>query len=80
MVEYLENTCNMIVRGSSWRQIQVSRGEQALGSLWWVKQAFHLWRDLKDREARETGQKFRTLRRYTQRKKYCQRKKRGLTD
>lgn len=38
------------------------RGQEALGSLWWVKQAFHFWRDRKDQEAHETGQHFRSRR------------------
>ena len=59
MIEHLRTTCKMTVLKSGWRDIQVFRGQQALGSLWWVKHAFHLWRDSKDREAQEKGQYFR---------------------
>ena len=62
MIEHLETTCNMQVIKPAWRDIQVFRGQQALGDLWWVKQAFHLWRDRKDQEAQETGRFFRTRR------------------
>ena len=61
MVEHLQ-ACNITVCEKSWQNIQVIRGQQALGSLWWVKQAFHLWRNKKDQEAEESGQKFRTRR------------------
>jgi len=33
-----------------------------LGSLWWVKQAFHTWREKKDIEAGEKGEYFRARR------------------
>ena len=62
MIGHLQDTCNIIVLKSTWHDIQVFRGQQALGSLWWVKQAFHLWRDRKDQEAQETGQFFRIRR------------------
>ena len=61
MIEHLR-TCNITVLKSSWRDIQVFRGQQALGNLRWVTQAFHLWRDNKDREAGEKGQYFRKRR------------------
>lgn len=61
MVAHLQS-CNITVLKSAWRDIQVIRGQQALGSLWWVKKAFHLWRDRKDQEAQETGQFFRRRR------------------
>lgn len=61
MTEHLQSR-NITVTGSHWRDIQVIRGQQARGSLWWVKQAFHLWRDGKDDEAKETGQRFRRRR------------------
>ena len=65
MIHHLENACYIIVpkSASGWRHIEVFRGQQALGNLWWVKQAFHLWRDRKDLEAGETGQEFRLRRR-----------------
>ena len=62
IISHLEKACNMIVVSSNWHEIQVCRGEQALGSLWWVRSAFHLWRDWKDQEAQETGERFRTRR------------------
>ena len=62
MIEHLQTACNMTVLKSAWQDIQVFRGPQALGNLWWVKQAFHLWRDSKDQEAQETGQRFRQRR------------------
>ena len=62
MIEHLK-TCNITGTSSHWRDIQVfRRGQEALGSLWWVKQAFHFWRDRKDQEAQETGQHFRMRR------------------
>ena len=62
MIEHLQRTCNMTVLASPWQDIQVIRGEQVLGNLRYVTQAFHLWRDWKDQEARETGQFFRPRR------------------
>lgn len=62
MIEHLESTCNMTVLASAWQHIQVIRGEQALGNLRYFTKAFHLWRDRKDQEARETGQFFRPRR------------------
>ena len=62
MIEHLEKTCNVTVLATAWQHIQVVRGEQALGNLRYFTKAFHLWRDLKDQEARETGQFFRLRR------------------
>lgn len=61
MIAHLQ-TCNITVLKSNWHSIEVFRGQQALGTLWWVKQAFHLWRDDKDNQANETGQYFRSRR------------------
>ena len=61
MIKHLDE-CNITVKKQSWRDIEVLRGQEALGNLWRVKQAFHLWRDLKDQEAHETGQHFRQRR------------------
>lgn len=60
MIEYLRTSCNMPILKPTWHDIQVYRGQEALGNMWWVKQVFHLWRDRKDQEAQETGQFFRT--------------------
>ena len=62
MIEHLERNCNMTVSAPAWQHIQVIRGEQVLGNLRYFTQAFHLWRDWKDQEARETGQSFRRRR------------------
>ena len=62
MIEHLERTCNMTVLKPTWQDIQVVRGEQVLGNLRYFTNAFHLWRDWKDQEARETGQFFRLRR------------------
>lgn len=61
MIEHLQ-ACNITFLGKGWYDIQVIRGQQALGSLWWFKQAFHLWIDKKDKEAEERGQIFRRRR------------------
>lgn len=42
-----------------WRNIWLIRGHRYIGTLEFVKNAFHMWRDLKDKEAAETGQYFR---------------------
>ena len=60
MIEHLRTSCNMMVLKPASQDIQVLCTQQALGNMWWVKQAFHLWRDRKDQETQETGQFFRT--------------------
>ncbi|KAM0794371.1 hypothetical protein BDR22DRAFT_827002 [Usnea florida] len=59
---HLKNHCNANVTKRSWCNIQVFRGQHDLGNLRWVTQAFNVWKDMKDREARRTGQIFRKRR------------------
>ena len=59
MFNHLQSACNIYVTKRGWSDIQVFRGQQDLGNLRWIAQAFHIWRDMKDREAEQTGQYFR---------------------
>ncbi|KAL6713707.1 hypothetical protein ACLMJK_009172 [Lecanora helva] len=65
MEEYLKGKGVTIVRNDTqclWKDIYVYRQGHYIGTLQFVKKAFHFWRDLKDQEACEKGQHFRSRR------------------
>lgn len=43
MIKHLE-TCNISVLKPMWQDIEVWRGQQSLGSVRWIAQAFTVWK------------------------------------